>query len=50
MKAIAKIYNVFYRFLYLTSNDIIADVVLHQFDLHFQGQTFFSYSFAIKIV
>ena len=50
VKTNTKIFNVFYRFWYWSSNGIIADVVLHHFDLHFQGQTFSYYAFEIKIV
>ena len=41
---------VFYRFEYFLSNGTVAEVVLHNFYLHFQGQTFSCYVFAIKIV
>ena len=47
VKAIAEFWNNFYI---LPSSDTIADVVLHHFQLHFQGQTFLCYSFAIEVV
>ena len=37
----AEMCNVFYRLVYLSSNDNIADAVLHHVDLHVQGQTFY---------
>ena len=50
VKAGAKMYNVFYIFLYLPSNATIADVVIHHFDLHFQGRSFSCYALALNIV
>ena len=38
----------FYRGYYLTSNGTIANDVLGDLDLHFQGQTFSCHVFAIK--
>ena len=42
--------HVFYRFWYLLSNGATADVVLHHFDHHFQGQIFSCYAFVLKTV
>ena len=39
----------FYIVLYLPQNRTIADVVLRHFDLHFQGETFSCFAFAIEI-
>ena len=38
----------FYRGCYLPSNGTIVNVVIHEFDLNFQGQTFFHYAFDIQ--
>ena len=41
-------YGDIYRIWYLPSNGTIANVVLHDFDLRFQGQTSSCYALAIE--
>ena len=50
VKASTEMFNVFYRFLYLQSNDTILVAVLCHFVINFQGQKISCYAFAIKIV
>ena len=43
-----KVWYDFYRCWYLLSNNTTSNVILHDIDLHSQGETFSCFAFAIK--